>query len=273
METIAATRLVTSGPGPLPVILPAGGGFPRRKEGLGSRRRFSDCGLRIGDCGLEEAGRDGVRAKRSQFGRLNRAKRTQFFDFGLRIAGCGFRDAGYGRAPEAKCAKQTQFRPVTEDVGRAWRRAALHAGAIPDQVGGRPYEEAKCAKRTQFSDCGLRIGDCGFRDAGWGGRPRPNVQNEAKLGQDKVYGKRLTQKSIVRNKANSPIADCGFRIADSETPAACRLRPDADRLCRTKPISARATRGASALWEKGYNELGPSGPSEKQSQLVRGNRG
>jgi hypothetical protein len=41
METSAATRLVTSGPGPSPAILPAGRGFPRSKEGAGSTKRRS----------------------------------------------------------------------------------------------------------------------------------------------------------------------------------------------------------------------------------------
>jgi hypothetical protein len=44
--------------------------------------------------------------------------------------------------PEGKCAKQTQFRPPEQNVGRAWRGAALHAGAT--------HEEAKRAEQSQF---------------------------------------------------------------------------------------------------------------------------
>ncbi len=53
---------------------------------------------------------------------------------------------------------------------------------------------------------------------------------------------------MVQNEANSSIADCGFwppvaagrdNIADSETPAARRLRPDAGQSCKTKPICPR----------------------------------
>jgi hypothetical protein len=67
METIAATRLVTSGPGPAPVILPAGWGFPRREEGSGVRgpapilqnepnSLIADCGLGIADSETLAAG-------------------------------------------------------------------------------------------------------------------------------------------------------------------------------------------------------------------------
>jgi hypothetical protein len=95
----------------------------------------------------------------------NPISRQRIGDRGLRIE----RGVGRGRPTyeEAKCAKRTQFQSAEQNVRRAWRGAALHAGATPDQVGGRLYEEAKCAKRTQLARPDMGCPDGGVKS----GRP------------------------------------------------------------------------------------------------------
>jgi hypothetical protein len=106
-----------------------------------------------------------------------------------------------------------------EDVGRAWRGAALHAEAAADQVGGRLYEEAKCAKQTQSGagspDCGLWISDCGLEEVPGG----PGAERHSMPGQPPIRSRaESTKRQNAQNKPNrgpeAQIADCGFRIAD-----------------------------------------------------------
>jgi hypothetical protein len=102
-------------------------------------------------------------------------------DCGVRIADCGLKQAGRGRAPEAKCAKRTQFGPAGSVPVRAWgsmgilRAAGPRAGCAcceetPDGVttnGDRVQNEpnfappqaadgGNCAKRSQtWRDWGM----------------------------------------------------------------------------------------------------------------------
>jgi hypothetical protein len=149
-------------------------------------------------------------------------------DCGLMIADCGLEDAACGRAPEAKCAKRTQFggRIVRNEPNLAW-------------------PEAECAKRTQFGrpagprlrivDCGLRIGRCRA------GMPDPRrVQNEANFGQSVGV-----PRGVVQNKANSRAAGIWLKYSDNK-----RLREEqADYApAGTKPISSGVPAESRRRW-------------------------
>ncbi len=69
------------------------------------------CGQRLLSRGAW-LGRGVKRAKRTQL--VGRRPH----DCGLRIGDCGLEDAGRGRSPEAKCAKQTQFCPARTRVAK-----------------------------------------------------------------------------------------------------------------------------------------------------------
>jgi hypothetical protein len=119
---------------------PAGGQNAQNEPNLGA----GGPGLGIADCGLEEAAHRQLR-KTNPIG--SAAQRCQV------PCGAGFTEHLTGDGTEktnpicgSKRAKRTQFWARAEGVGRAWRGAALHAGAT--------YEEPKRAKRTQFHPAG-----------------------------------------------------------------------------------------------------------------------
>jgi hypothetical protein len=89
--------------------------------------------------------------------------------------------------------------PQGQDVGRARRGAALHAGATPDQVGGRLYEACK-TKPISPRPVGV---------------PRRIVQNEPNLARPRAgpggkmrktnpisLGRRRLTEEILRNEPN-----------------------------------------------------------------------
>jgi hypothetical protein len=81
---------------------------------------------------------------------VKRAKRTQFGDRRPRDCGLRIERRRIGQRPcetNPICGRGPGIADCgLKDVGRAWRGAALHAGAT--------HEEGKCAKRTQFGPRG-----------------------------------------------------------------------------------------------------------------------
>jgi hypothetical protein len=116
-------------------------------------RGARDCGVRIADCELKEAGR-----------RPNVQNEPNLVAGGLRlrIGDCGVRIEGVGRGrptcKEPNCAKRTQFRPAVDG------RRRPNVQNEPNLVAGGPR---------------LRIGDCELEDAGREQQARASVQNEA----------------------------------------------------------------------------------------------
>jgi hypothetical protein len=130
-------------------------------------------------------------------------------------------------------------------------------------IRGRPdrHPGADCAKRTQFGRSREATGDkiCKTKPispTGAGlGRGRANVQNKANCPGPGALPSVLGPPTgaIVQNEPNFSIADFGFRIADSERPAARRLG-----LCgpvvQTNPIGwnlSHKTNPISATWPTG----------------------
>ncbi len=100
---------------------------------------------------------------------------------------------------------------------------------------GKPHPTSgrNCAKRTQFSSAGRQAGDPG------GGA---NVQNKANLARASKDG---------RGRAEDP---------------------HGEQLCETKPISARATGGASAFQKRSYGKSYMQQALTKQSQFAPAHR-
>jgi hypothetical protein len=117
---------------------------------------------------------------------------------GLGYMGNSHRRVGPG-SPGGETCETNPIWPRRQDAGRAWRRAALRAGATPDQVGGRLYEGPKRAKRSQFGP-----------GSGVNAQNKPNlVTRESTLnGSVKWSYGRFACDVPRKNKANSSIVDC-----------------------------------------------------------------
>jgi hypothetical protein len=86
--------------------------------------------------------------------------------------------------------------------------------------------EVKCAKRTQFGgrrphDCGLQIGDCGLKEAGWGQQARASVQNKANFqsgrtgansGNENGLWRKIINRAFGKTKPICPCGPCGASV-------------------------------------------------------------
>jgi hypothetical protein len=175
METIAATRLVTSGPGPLPGILPAGRGFPRGKEGAGSRRQGAGANSPIAHWGL----------------RIQR--RWLRADAGGQM--CKTNPIRPGRTWGARTGVSGQEGPPCRPLTSHFKPQTAHFST--DIVQNKAKLDAHDKSRSQPNRPLISAQKR---------RPEPDLATFVvgiKLRQDGIYGQRFTQKSILQDKPNS----------------------------------------------------------------------